>query len=115
MNRPHSDNPRISSLCPNDLGLKAGYWASVKRDKINFRPIVGWVSITNYVAAQKPPFAAIVLNDHNEPTFASDSVFPNYIGNFASGISDAAALEAAKALTANRPNPPTTGVGRAVE
>jgi hypothetical protein len=115
MNQPHADNPRISSICPDDLGLKAGFWTSNKRDQITFRPIVGWVSVTNYIASQKLPFCALVLNELNELTFASQSSFPNYAGIFAGDATEAEALDRIRSLPPPRPSPPSTLVGRPVE
>ena len=78
-------NPHISAICPNDFGLKAAF-----RDKggaVTFKPIVGWVSVTNYVESGRLPFVAVVLNDHGFPAMVAPSNFPDFVGHFANGVS----------------------------
>ena len=79
--------PRISAITAHDFGVKAGFRDQQKAGKITFRPIVGWVSVTNYVDAGKLPFVGVVLNDDNSPALAAKSVFPDFVGYFKNSAS----------------------------
>jgi len=80
-------NPQISSIAPNDFGVKAGFWDRQKSGKITFRPIVGWVSVTNYVDAGRLPFVGVVLNDDDMPSLAAPAHFPDFVGYFKNSVS----------------------------
>ena len=76
----------VSTICPDDLGLKAGFWSTKPEEPMTFRPIVGWVTVTNFIESALGPFIAIVLNDNAFPTFLSTPNFPNYVGVFAKAL-----------------------------
>ena len=72
----------LSAICPDDLGLKAGFWSTKEGDPVTFRPIVGWVTVTNWESlVGGMPFLAVVLNDFAFPVFVER--LPEYIGVFA--------------------------------
>jgi hypothetical protein len=79
--------PHISSVAPSDFGLKAGFWNQQKAGTITFRPIVGWVSVTNYIDAGRLPFVGVVLNDEDSPSLASKASFPDFVGYFKNSVS----------------------------
>jgi hypothetical protein len=85
--------PQLSAICPGDLGLKAGYWTRKDEDQIRFRPILGWVTVTNFhdqgIATE--PFQPVVLNDHGLPVPAR--FIEPYLGTFASALTAAQARE----------------------
>jgi len=72
-------NPMISSVCPEDFGLKAAFLKD-KNSPVTFKPIVGWVSIGNYSEINSRSMAPLVLDDMSYPTMASRSSFPDFIG-----------------------------------
>ena len=76
----------LSSLCPNDLGLKAGFWSGDEKDPVRFRPIVGWVVVSNSVEASFGPFLAVALSDLGFPTFLLEGTFPGFIGVFGNAL-----------------------------
>lgn len=86
-------NPHISAICPNDFGLKAGFYDRDKGSAVTFRPIVGWVTVTNYVESGRLPFVAVVLNDDGSLSLASDRTFPNFVGHFENAATAAEAQE----------------------
>lgn len=111
-----NDIPKLSAICPGDLGVKAGFRSRTSKDEITFLPIVGWVSVTNYVAANKEPFAALVLNSANRPVFANKSTFPDYVGLFEKKTTSAEAIEMLRASSTKTPpgktpQPPSTMPG----
>src|SRR5438270_101661 len=84
---PKEPYPELGSICPGDFGLKAGFRDPDKGGAVNFRPIVGWASVTNYVESMRLPFVAVVINDDDTPTMAAKSHMPDFIGYFKNGVS----------------------------
>jgi hypothetical protein len=97
-------NPKLSAITPGDLGLKAAYW-NHKGGDVSFLPIVGWVSVTNYVQAGAVPFAALVLSADHRPVFANAIV--DYVGTFPKGATSAQ-VEELRASGTKLPTPPST-------
>ena len=97
--RAPASNATISAICPDDLGLKAGFWSGRETDPLTFRPIVGWVSVTNFVDSALPAFVAVVLNDLAYPAFASAFNFPEFIGVFSKALSSTEARQKMKEWT----------------
>jgi hypothetical protein len=84
---PPTAKPWLSSLCPNDLGLKAGFWSGKNEDAVRFRPIVGSLVVTNFVQGTAlGPFLPVVLSDLAFPTIVAGDAFPDYIGVFANAL-----------------------------
>ena len=83
-------------MCPSDLGLKAGFWTRETKDPLEFREIVGWVTIMSRdVANSAGPengFHAVVLDDTMYPMVAR--IHPRYCGVFLMKLSE----DEAKAL-----------------
>ncbi len=107
-----------SAISPTDLGLKAGFWTRKAGDPLEFRDIVGWVTIVGREqrpeAAPENSFHAIVLDFTSYPILAR--VMPNYCGVFPKRTSE----EEAKALAlewfkpkAEHAQPNVKGVGLA--
>lgn len=95
-------NPQLSGICPGDLGLKAGFWDRKKGSKLTFRPIIGWVAVTNYGDSGKRPFAGLVL-DNNYPTFASQASFADFVGYFEKSMTPAKAVDFVVKSASDRP------------
>jgi hypothetical protein len=74
----------FSSICPGDFGLKVGLWTREDPERIEFRDIVGWITIiTKEVGSNVPPengFHAIMLDDTYYPMVAR--LHPKYVGVF---------------------------------
>ena len=85
-----------SAISPTDLGLKAGFWTREAKDPLQFKEIVGWVTVVGRQqrpdAAPENAFQAIVLDDTWYPQIAR--VLPGYSGVFPKKTSE----EEAKAL-----------------
>jgi hypothetical protein len=80
---PPPPRPTLSGLCPNDLGLKAGFWSGNDADAVTFRPIVGWLVVTNFAKGTTiGPFLAVVVSDIGLPTIVVGNAFPDHIGIF---------------------------------
>jgi hypothetical protein len=78
---PRTLRPQMySSLCANDLDLKAGFWDGDEQHPVLFRPIVGWVVVMNADEIRVVPFQPVVLNDFGAPVFAAR--LPGHIGVF---------------------------------
>ena len=73
-----------SSISPNDLDLKAGFWDGDEQHAVGFRPIVGWVVVMNAEEIRTVPFQPVVLNDFGAPVFAVN--LPGHIGVFAKAL-----------------------------
>ena len=77
----------VSTICPDDLGLKAGFLVHEARRAYDLPTYcLGWVTVTNFIESALGPFIAIVLNDNAFPTFLSTPNFPNYVGVFAKAL-----------------------------
>ena len=72
--------PQFSAIAAGNLGLKAGFWSGRAGDPITFRPIVGWVTVTNFLDAGLDPFQSIVLNDRAYPL--ASYILPTFVGVF---------------------------------
>jgi hypothetical protein len=105
-------SPQISAICPNDFGLKAGFLDRDKGGKITFKPIVGWVSVINYVESGRLPFVAVVMNDDGFPSMAADRHLPNFVGHFDKA---ATAAEAQKIIDKQGVSVRVRGAGRPLE
>jgi len=86
-------NPQLSAICPNDFGLKAGFWNKDKGGPVTFRAIVGWCSVTNYVDSGRLPFVAVVMNDDGFLSMAADRTFPDFVGHFENAVTAEEAQE----------------------
>ena len=102
---------QTSAVCADDFGLKAGFWSRKNDEPVYFRPIVGWVTITNFVEAGLHPFVPVVLNDMGFPTFAADGNFPDYIGVFAKALTPVEARAKAAAWLPSAGAGSTSGGG----
>ncbi|MBY0589282.1 hypothetical protein K2X85_19075 [bacterium] len=98
--------PQLSSICPGDFGLKAGFWSRKPGDSIRFSPIVGWVTVMNYAEAGKLPFVSVVIGARHTPKLASPSNFPDFIGVFAKNLTPEQALEQFQKCASDQPTPP---------
>jgi hypothetical protein len=97
----------VSAICPDDLGLKAGFWTRNEGDPVTFRPLVGWVTVMNFVQAGIGPFVPLVLNDLAFPSFLTELNFPTFVGVFAKALTPEEAHEKLKSwmpLTAEKSN-----------
>lgn len=88
-----SPEPKLSAICPSDLGLKAAFWSGKDGEDVKFLPIAGWVSVTNYLQSDKEPFAAVVLSASGRPVIASPSFFPDFVGTFGRDLSSGQVIE----------------------
>ena len=86
-------NPQLSSICPGDFGLKAGFYNKDKGGAVIFKPIVGWCSVTNYVDSGRLPFVAVVLNEDGFLSMAADRVYPDFVGHFENAVTAEEAQE----------------------
>ena len=96
-----------SAICPNDLGLKAGFWSRKPDEPVRFREIVGWVTIVNFVEAKMNTFVPIVLSDLAFPCFCFEANFPDFIGVFGKALTPEEAR--AKARWLSPPSEPGSG------
>ncbi|HYK00407.1 MAG TPA: hypothetical protein VE974_01535 [Thermoanaerobaculia bacterium] len=92
---PKKPYPELGSICAGDFGLKAGFRDPDKGGAVTFRPIVGWVSVVNYIDTARLPFVGVVINDDDTPTMAAQAHMPNFVGYFKN---NATAEEARKVL-----------------
>jgi hypothetical protein len=81
---PARAQPVFSAIAPGSLGLKAGFWSGKGGDPITFRPIIGWVTVMNFLDAGLDPFQSIVLNDRAYPL--ASYILPTFIGLFREAI-----------------------------
>jgi hypothetical protein len=81
---PPLANFQLSALCPGDLGVKAGFWSGVETEPVTFRPIVGWLTVTNYLdtGGNVGPLVPVVLSDVAYPTILVGGAIPHHIGVF---------------------------------
>ncbi|HNN91086.1 MAG TPA: hypothetical protein PKI03_02410 [Pseudomonadota bacterium] len=100
-------NPTLSAICPQDLGVQAGFWSGKAGDKLAFRPIVGWVTVQNYADAMKEPFVAVVLNDQGRPTLLTRDHFSDFVGVFIKGMTPEQAVEQLKCSVTRQPVGPS--------
>ena len=100
----------LGGLSVGNLGLKAGFWKCDSKT-MSFRPIVGWVTISNYIQAGKRPLVSLVLDDNSFPVFASPCTFPDYAGVFkeASSPQEAAKVYESQLARLASTRPPSTG------
>ena len=78
--------PQISGIVASDFGLKAGFWDRQKPGTITFRPLVGWVSVTNYVDAGRLPFCGVMLNNTDSLSIVGKAHFPDFVGYFKNNV-----------------------------
>jgi hypothetical protein len=91
---PPPPRPQFSAVCPDDFGLKAGFWSGKEGDPVEFRPIVGWVSITNWLQVSEgvSSLVPVVLNSTGYPMI-DGRVLRGYIGVFGKASTPAEARE----------------------
>jgi hypothetical protein len=112
---PNTVKSLISSMCPDDLGLKAGFWTRKEGEPVTFRPIVGWVTVTNFLETDAIPFHAVGLNDKGFPTLLNTFTFPDYIGVFAKALTPQEALAKFAEWDAKREGGPSGGQPQALK
>lgn len=76
------DNPIITSITPNDFGLKIGVRYGDKTEQIGFLPILGWASVGNYIEAGTVALTPVVKGPQSHPMLASPATVKGYVGLF---------------------------------
>lgn len=74
--------PHLSSFAPGNLGLKIGVRYGKGSEQAGFVPILGWVTVSNYVDAGTMALTPVVRGLGNHPVLASPSTVQGFIGLF---------------------------------
>lgn len=106
-----------SAISPGDLGLKAGFWTGKEKDPLDFKSIVGWVSVVSRTAPSDTPpqngFHPVVLADNMYPVGAP--LLPRYCGVFLKEMTESEAKRVAatwrNASSGVEPQPNVKGTG----
>src|SRR5262249_17364295 len=80
----------FSAICPDDLGLKAGFWKQGAGSEVEFRDIVGWITVQSRTVPSNEPvangFYAVVLGPLMYPVGACE--LAGYCGVFLKGMAE---------------------------
>lgn len=99
-----------SAITPGDLGFKAGFWVDDSKTEIEFRDVIGWVTVTmREENGVTNGFHPVVLNPSVQfPALAP--LLPLYVGGFLKHTTAAQARELSRKWLDSGAPPQSSGL-----